>query len=372
MAGIYVHIPFCYSRCIYCGFYSSVGLLSLQDKYVDALLHENELRKVYLNNEPVETAYIGGGTPSLLCNDNIRRIAEAIYHKGVTKEFTMECNPDDVTPELCQTLRDCGVNRVSMGVQTFSDDRLRFLNRRHSSNDVPLAIQHLRDAGINNISIDLMFGFPQESMTEWEADIDKALRLDVQHISAYSLMYEEGTKLYAMLEKGEIKENEENVSAEMYDLLIEKLTQNGYEHYEISNFAKPGYRSLHNSSYWNGTKYLGLGAAAHSYDTASRQWNISNVKEYIKSIEADAIPFEKETIDEQTRYNDMVTTTLRTKDGIDLTSLTHEDYIYILRNARKSIDAGTLAVTNNRLHLTRKGLYISDDIMSDLIRVDEE
>lgn len=335
-------------------------------------MHEKELRKDYLNNEAAETAYIGGGTPSLLCYDNIRRIAEAIYKKGVTKEFTMECNPNDVTPELCHTLHACGVNRVSMGVQTFSDDRLRFLNRRHSSNDVPLAIQHLRDAGITNISIDLMFGFPQETTTEWEADIDKALRLGVQHISAYSLMYEEGTKLYAMLEKGEIKENEENLSAEMYDLLIEKLTQNGYEHYEISNFAKPGYRSLHNSSYWNGTKYIGLGAAAHSYDTTSRQWNISNVKEYIKSIEADIIPSEKETIDAQTRYNDMVATALRTKDGIDLTLLTQDDYIYILRNARRSIDAGTLAVTNNRLHLTRKGLYISDDVMSDLIRVDKE
>lgn len=372
MAGIYVHIPFCHSRCIYCGFFSSVGLLGLQDKYVDALLHEIELRNDYLGSELPETAYIGGGTPSLLHNSNITRIANAIYKKGITKEFTIECNPDDVTPELCKTLHDCGVNRISMGVQTFSDSRLQFLNRRHSSNDIPLAIRNLRNAGIDNISIDLMFGFPQETMGEWEADIDKALRLNVQHISAYSLMYEEGTKLYAMLESGDIKENEENTSAAMYDKLIEKLTKNGYEHYEISNFAKPGFRSLHNSSYWNGTKYLGLGAAAHSYDTASRQWNVSNIKEYIKFIESGLIPFEKETIDKQTRYNDMITTALRTKEGIDLTELSQEDYIYIIRNARRSMEAGTLAVTNNRLHLTRKGLYISDDIMSDLIRVDEE
>lgn len=372
MAGIYVHIPFCNSRCIYCGFFSSVGLLNLQDKYVDALLYESKLRNNYLNGEPIETAYIGGGTPSLLHDTNIKRIAKAIYKKGVTKEFTMECNPDDVTPELCQTLHDCGVNRVSMGVQTFSDIRLRFLNRRHSSNDIPLAIRNLRNAGISNISIDLIFGFPQETMDEWEADIDHALKLNVQHISAYSLMYEEGTKLYAMLERGDIKENEENTSAAMYDTLIDKLTKNGYEHYEISNFAKSGFSSLHNSSYWNGTKYLGLGAAAHSYDTASRQWNVSNIKEYIQSIESGIIPYEKEIIDDQTRYNDMITTALRTKEGIDLTRLSHDDYIYIIRNARKSIDAQTLAVTNNRLHLTRKGLYISDDIMSDLIRVEQE
>lgn len=373
MAGIYVHIPFCKSRCIYCGFYSSVGLLDLQDRYVSALLKEMELRMGYLRHDrQIETAYIGGGTPSTLSAENIRRISDAIYKKGVTKEFTMECNPDDVTTELCDTLASCGVNRVSMGVQTFSDDRLRFLNRRHSANDIEKAVRNLKDAGIRNISIDLMFGFPAESLEEWEEDLEKALALNVQHISAYSLMYEEGTRLFDLLKKGDIKENEEDMSAAMYDALIDTLTMNGYEHYEISNFAKPGFRSLHNSSYWNGSEYLGLGAAAHSYNRRARQWNVCDIKEYIETIGQGSIPCEKEDIDARTRYNDMVTTALRTKEGIDLGKLTEEDYIYIIRNARKSLDAGTLEQRGGRLRLTRKGLYISDDVMSDLIRLEDE
>lgn len=369
MAGTYIHIPFCKSRCIYCGFYSSVGLLSLQDKYVDALLKEHKLRRDYLDDTNTKTIYIGGGTPSLLSEDNIRKISDAIYQEGVTQEFTIECNPDDITPELCKTLHECGVNRVSMGVQTFSDERLRFLNRRHSAKDIPAAIENLHKNNIHNISIDLMFGFPNETLQEWKDDLTEAITLDVQHLSAYSLMYEEGTKLYNMLEKGEIRENDESVSVAMYDTLIDTLTSNGYEHYEISNFAKPGFRSLHNSSYWNGTQYIGLGAAAHSYNTISRQWNVCDVKEYIKSIENGIIPAEKEHIDETTRYNDMITTALRTREGIDLSVLNHKDYIYILRNAQSSLNAGTLTISNNHLHLTRKGLYISDDVMSDLIMV---
>ncbi len=369
MAGTYIHIPFCKSRCIYCGFYSSVGLLSIQDKYVDALLKERRLREGYLDDANTKTIYIGGGTPSLLSEGNIRKISEAIYQEGVTEEFTIECNPDDVTSELCKTLHDCGINRVSMGVQTFSDERLRFLNRRHTAKDIPAAIENLHNNDIHNISIDLMFGFPNESLEEWKEDLTEAIALDVKHLSAYSLMYEEGTRLYKMLEKGEIQENDESVSVAMYDTLIDTLTSHGYEHYEISNFAKPGFRSMHNSSYWNGTQYIGLGAAAHSYNTVSRQWNVSDVREYIESIEKDIVPAETEPIDETTRYNDMITTALRTREGIDLNELSAKERLYITRSARNSLNAGTLAISNNRLHLTRKGLYISDDVMSDLIMV---
>ena len=369
MAGTYIHIPFCKSRCIYCGFFSSTGLLSLQDKYVDALLTERKLRQGYLDDTNTETIYIGGGTPSLLSKDNIRRISEVFYQEGITKEFTIECNPDDITPELCKTLHDSGVNRVSMGVQTFSDERLRFLNRRHTAKDIPAAVDNLHASDIHNISIDLMFGFPNETLEEWKEDLTEAITLDVKHISAYSLMYEEGTKLYSMLEKGDLQENDENVSVEMYDTLIDTLTSHGYEHYEISNFAKPGFRSMHNSSYWNGTQYIGLGAAAHSYNTISRQWNVSNVREYIESIDKGVVPAETEHIDDTTRYNDMITTALRTREGIDLNKLSHTNHTYILKNAQNSLNAGTLAITNNHLHLTRKGLYISDDVMSDLIMV---
>ena len=367
MAGIYVHIPFCASRCIYCGFYSTTGLLDTQDEYVEALLKELHLRADYLGDTPIETLYIGGGTPSLLSVANIKRLGNRLAGMGKIKEFTMECNPDDVTPELCDAMISVGINRVSMGVQTFSDERLRFLHRRHTSNHIPYAIDLLRKAGIKNISIDLMFGFPNESIAEWKHDIDLAISMEAEHISAYSLMYEEGTTLYNMLRKGEIKEKGEEDYVTMYDTLIDKLSTSGFEQYEISNFARPGFRSLHNSSYWNGTQYMGLGAAAHSYNIKTRQWNVNNLTEYIKSIKSGIIPMEEEYIDEITRYNDMITTALRTCEGIDLQSLTPQAHDYIIRNMRKSINYGLLEITNNHLKLTRRGLYVSDDVMSDLI-----
>ncbi len=367
MAGIYVHIPFCASRCIYCGFFSTTGKKNLYGDYVDALIKETEIRNGYLGTESIDTIYIGGGTPSTLPARELERLIKAL---GIPqKEFTIECNPDDIDKDFADTIHELGVNRVSMGVQTFSNERLHFLRRRHKSEQIPSAIKALKDAGINNISIDLMFGFPDENAEEWRNDIKTALDLDVQHISAYSLMYEEGTPLYNLLKEGKIKENEDEACLHMYDILIYELENAGYDHYEISNFAKPGYRSIHNSNYWNGTKYMGIGAAAHSYDTKSRQWNVSNVEDYIASINKGVIPFEQEIIDEDTRYNDLVTTALRTKEGINLKSLSEKHYIYIIRNARKGLASGLTAIDNDHLHLTKKGLFVSDDIMSDLIWV---
>jgi len=367
MAGIYVHIPFCASRCIYCGFFSTTGKKNLYGDYVDALIKETEIRNGYLGTESIDTIYIGGGTPSTLPARELERLIKAL---GIPqKEFTIECNPDDIDKDFADTIHELGVNRVSMGVQTFSNERLHFLRRRHKSEQIPSAIKALKDAGINNISIDLMFGFPDENAEEWRNDIKTALDLDVQHISAYSLMYEEGTPLYNLLNEGKIKENEDEACLHMYDILIYELENAGYDHYEISNFAKPGYRSIHNSNYWNGTKYMGIGAAAHSYDTKSRQWNVSNVEDYIASINKGVIPFEQEIIDEDTRYNDLVTTALRTKEGINLKSLSEKHYIYIIRNARKGLASGLTAIDNDHLHLTKKGLFVSDDIMSDLIWV---
>ncbi len=370
MAGIYIHIPFCASRCIYCGFYSTTGLLNLQNQYVDAVIKESILRKEYLYNEQIETIYIGGGTPSLLSTENIKRLGKWIMPAEGVREFTMECNPDDITNELCTTMTEIGITRVSLGVQTFSDDRLRFLHRRHKAQHVINAIETLRKAGIKNISIDLIFGFPNESINDWEADIQQALALEVQHISAYSLMYEEGTPLYSMRQRGMLKESEEEYSVEMYQKLRKLLTSAGYKHYEISNFARQGYLSIHNSNYWNGTPYLGLGAAAHSYDKHSRQWNISDIKEYITAIENGIVPMNREETDHRTRYNDMITTALRTCDGIDINSLTAEEQDYIIRNARGSISNGLLTISDNRMRLTEKGLFVSDDVMSDLIWID--
>lgn len=383
MAGIYVHIPFCASRCIYCGFYSTTGKENLQERYIDALIKEYRQRKNYLKGDKVRTIYIGGGTPSLLSRDSLLRIKNGILSEIDIKsieEFTIECNPDDITPDFVKTLRELCVTRVSMGAQTFSDERLRFLNRRHRSGQIPEAVMLLREAGIKNISIDLMFGFPKETLAEWEKDIETALALDVEHLSAYSLMYEEGTTLYRKKESGEISEIDEELSAKMYEMLIDKLTDAGFEHYEISNFAKAGYRSKHNSSYWNGTWYLGLGAAAHSYDGKTRGWNADNIEGYIKFIEekpetGDDKGFccqamDYEVIDEATSYNDIITTALRTREGIDLGKLADPYNIYILRYARKAINKGLLEFEDNHLRLTRQGLFVSDDVMSDLIYVD--
>ena len=372
MAGIYVHIPFCKSRCVYCGFYSTTGKTDLQERYAKAVMRELDLRAYLVNNVRVHTIYIGGGTPSYMRTDLLTNIINAIKKKqgieeGDIEEFTIECNPDDVTEEFAKTIVGMGVNRVSLGVQSFSDERLRFLRRRHNAAQAAIAVQTLRRHGIRNISIDLMFGFPDETLSEWQEDIRRAIELDVEHISAYSLMYEEGTPLYRMLAEGKVKECDEALSTKMYDVLMEMLEKAGYEHYEISNFAKTGYRSKHNSSYWNDSIYLGLGAAAHSYNRKSRQWNIGDIEKYIETIENGEIPAEKELIDPATHYNDTITTALRTKEGIDITKVEEPYKSYLLKNAEKAIASGNLQIKGERISLTRQGLYISDSIMADLI-----
>ena len=250
MAGIYIHIPFCQSRCIYCGFYSTT-LLNLRGQYIDAVCKEMALRKNYIDNEAYSTIYIGGGTPSLLTQDELQKIFSNLYETfniSSDTEITLECNPNDITTQFAKMLTQLPVNRISIGTQTFSDSRLKLIHRRHNTQEVYNAINLLRSIGISNISIDLMFGFPGETLEEWTSDIDKALELDVEHISAYSLMYEDGTQLTDMLEQGKIKEIDDETSLAMYKVLVSRLISNGYEHYEISNFARKGYRSRHNSS----------------------------------------------------------------------------------------------------------------------------
>lgn len=377
MAGLYIHIPFCASRCIYCGFYSTTRP-DLQNKYVDALCKELYLRKDYLhtttdkdNDDIIRTIYIGGGTPSQLTLQNLERIIKHSF--GTTKcmpeEITIEANPEDITDDYAVGLKSIGANRISMGVQTFDDDRLKFLNRRHNSNQVYRAIESISKAGINNISIDLMFGFPQQNIEEWEKDINKAVALDVNHISAYGLMYEEGTRLYNMREQNRIKEIDEELSIKMYDKLINSLTINGYEHYEISNFARIGFRSRHNSSYWHDTPYMGIGAAAHSYNILSRQWNVSDINEYIKNIEMGVVPMTSEQIDEDTHFNDLITTALRTSDGINLSTLNERYREHIIKNSGKYLSDGTAVLKDNIFKLTLNGIHISDIIMSDLMIV---
>ena len=384
MAGIYIHVPFCASRCIYCGFYTTTTLSS-QDRLVRALCAELDMRRDYLLDKAaptspimIDTIYLGGGTPSQLSKENLLRLFDAIYNKveqvptfhiSPTPEVTMECNPDDLTPQFVQTIARLPVNRVSMGVQTFSDERLNFLRRRHKATDIEPAIQRLRQVGIGNISIDLIFGFPKQTVNEWATDLQKAIELDVEHISAYSLMYEEGTPLFRLLEQQRVSEIADSQSLDMFNLLVDTLTTNHYEHYEISNFAREGFRSRHNASYWQGIPYLGLGPSAHSYDGNSRQWNVSNLRKYMDAIENGTVPMEKETLDEDTKYNDWITTALRTKEGLDLNLLSEAHREYLLRAAEPHLREGNLVLTNNTIALSRAGIFISDSVMSDLVKV---
>lgn len=374
MIGIYIHIPFCRSRCIYCGFYSTTSL-ELRQRYVETVVKEIGIRS---QETGVRSIYLGGGTPSQLTIPQLQQIFDAIYiYNKVEKdaEVTIEVNPDDVTETFAEGLATLPVNRVSMGAQTFDDVRLKFLHRRHTSSQVRKAVSLLRSAGISNISVDLMYGFPNETISDWEGDIDAAIALDVEHLSAYCLTIEEETELWRWLsqKKGnpscEILPDEELERA-MYEMLIEKSEAAGFEHYEISNFAKPGFYSRHNSSYWDGTPYLGIGAAAHSYDGNTRSWNIADIHQYIEGMEDGKRIFESETLDADTRYNDMVTVALRTRDGLDLKRLSEDYRDYCLRNAQRFLDDGQLQVTQAQtLTLTRKGLFVSDMIMSELMKV---
>ena len=388
MAGIYIHIPFCRSRCIYCGFYSTTAL-ELRQRYVDALCREMELRlEERALHFPLSTIYLGGGTPSQLSFDQLNQLfiyINKVYDLVSPSEITIEVNPDDVTGEFAAALKQLPINRVSMGIQTFNDQRLRFLHRRHTAQQAIDAVERLRAAGISNLSIDLMYGFPDETLADWEADIESALALNVEHISAYCLMIEEGTPLHKMLTVYSLQytddysneqhnENcpqcvDEETERQMYYTLIDHLTAAGYEHYEISNFARPGYRSRHNSNYWNGTPYIGLGAAAHSYDVRSRSWNVADINAYIEGIEQGERRNEEELLDDDTRYNDTITVGLRTCEGISLDTLSKKHKDYCIKNARRYLDDGLLEIVDQHLRLTRSGLFVSDMVMSDLMMV---
>ena len=370
MAGLYVHIPFCKSRCIYCAFYSTTSS-DMAEKYVSALCRELDLRSGYCSPE-WQTVYLGGGTPSTLSAQQLQRLFSHIDCSHAT-EVTIECNPDDVTPDFASSLASLPVNRVSMGAQTFDDSRLRFLRRRHSASDVGRAVNTLRSAGIDNISIDLIYGFPEETLSQWDDDITVALSLNVEHLSAYCLSYEEGTPLHRLLDEGKVRESDDELTRAMYYRLIDRLAAAGYEHYEISNFALPGRRAKHNSSYWNSTPYMGIGAAAHSYDITSRQWNVSDLSLYIKEVENGNLPFERENLDITERYNDMVMLSLRTCEGIDLGQLQSrfgtQLHDYLLSQSRQYEESGLLINEEDRLRLSRQGLYVSDMVITDLLKV---
>lgn len=397
MAGIYIHIPFCKSRCIYCDFYSTTAESKMAE-YVDALTNELTLRADYLLKDStlpdIETVYIGGGTPSVLDTASLARILDHIYKVYPVSgkaEITLEANPDDLDRTRIKALRQLPVNRLSMGIQTFDDEKLKLLRRRHKGEQAMAAVRNCQDAGFDNISIDLIYGLPRQTLAEWERDLDRAVLLHTQHISAYSLTYEEGTPIWKMRERQQVKEADENLSLSMFEMLIDKLKAAGFEHYEISNFARKGFRSRHNSSYWNGTPYLGCGPAAHSFDGQNRQWNCPDLTTYIDKVKAcrskgdfiHAPWIQKENLTLYEQYNDCIVTALRTAQGIDLRSLRKKfgDRLadYCLQNAQPHLRRGTLEVAGiengqspeGMLRLTRSGIFLSNDIMCDLLFVDD-
>lgn len=376
MAGIYIHIPFCKQRCRYCAFYSST-LYNIKEEYADAVCREIAMRREYAGNGTIETIYFGGGTPSTLPMALLRKICDAIYANHTVSsnaEVTIECNPDDLTPEFLTELKRLPFNRISMGIQSFDDTQLKRLGRRHDADKARQAVANARNAGYGNISIDLMFALPGSTRESWQHDLESAMALHPVHLSAYNLMYEEGTPLYRALERGEFTELSEEENVEQFRMLIEQMKSAGYRHYEISNFARPGKESRHNSSYWNDTPYIGCGAAAHSYNGTSREWNIADVKEYIKGIESGERNYEIEHLSEEERYNDTILTRLRTADGLPLAWMrerfSEKLNQYMLRAAEKQIGFGNLKEENGALSLTEKGIFISDAVIRELIYIE--
>ena len=355
MTGIYVHIPFCKTRCKYCDFFSTTDL-EKRAQYVNALLTEWQDRSI----EPstISTIYIGGGTPSTLQLEHLQAIVEKWKVEGV--EVTLEANPGDITQEKAHAWRRMGINRLSIGIQTFDDDLLRLIGRRHTAEQARQAVVIAQTAGFDNISIDLMYALPSQTIEQWQRDVAEALQLGVQHISTYGLIYEEGTVLTALLERGHITPVDEDTEMQMYDYLVGQLTAKGFEHYEVSNFALPDRRSKHNSNYWNDTPYIGLGAGAHSYDGKVRSWNISDIDAYIEQAMAHNLHPEQELLNEEDRHTERVMLGLRTNQGIAISEIEAS-------KAQAYIEQGLLTKKDDRIVATTKGFHILNRIIEDLL-----
>lgn len=372
MAGIYLHIPFCRQACHYCDFHFSVDQEKKQ-QLVEAIARELRLQQAYLGGEAIHTVYFGGGTPSLLHEAEFDTLFHAIHNNftiAPDAEVTVEANPDDLTPEKLRRLKDVGVNRLSIGIQSFDDAVLQFLNRAHNGQAAIRSVEQAQHLGFSNISIDLIYAIPGQEHTAWLSNIDQAVQLNPQHISSYSLTIEQKTVFGRWAEKGKLKPVDDELAAVQLEMLVETLGRHGYEQYEVSNFARPGYRSRHNSSYWQQQKYLGVGPSAHSYDGASRQYNLSNNHLYLKALDEGKIPFTREVLTREDQVNDYLLTTLRTAWGADLAWLKntlnhdvmtlHGPYITAL------LDKGLATMHQNRLVLTKPGKLLADKISSDL------
>jgi oxygen-independent coproporphyrinogen-3 oxidase len=373
MAGIYIHIPFCKKLCSYCDFYHIITQ-SDNKNFIDALISETIIRKEYLGNEIVSTIYIGGGTPSVLLPEEINMILgniRKLFQVDENCEITIELNPDDIDDDFLNGLKDSAVNRISLGIQSWRDSDLKLMNRRHNAAQAANALDQVLKAGFQNVTIDLIYGIPGMTTADWSSNLDISFSYDIKHLSAYHLTIEPGTVFGKMKEKGLLSETDEEESSAQFHLLIEKALSAGFVHYEISNFGKPEYFSIHNSNYWKQVSYLGLGPSAHSFNGYSRQWNIRNVKKYIKALSSGSLLFEKEELDKRTRFNEYIMTSLRTMWGIDLDFVERifdkEGYDYVVNLSGKMIDYGLMKQENKTLVLTNQGKMISDNIISELM-----
>lgn len=372
MAGIYLHVPFCKQACHYCDFHFSVNQ-ELRTRIVEAMATELTLQRSYLNNGTVKTIYFGGGTPSLLSATELKQLLSTVrgtFSVVAEPEVTLEANPDDLTPGKLSELRALGVNRLSIGIQTFHDDLLRYLNRAHNSQVSADVVATARGAGFDNISIDLIYAIPGQSEEMWCADIARAIDLQPEHISCYSLTIEPQTVFGAWKKQGRLAPVHDDVSARYFELLMDALGAAGYEHYEVSNFAKPGCYSKHNTAYWQRAPYLGIGPSAHSYNLTTRQFNIANNHAYLRALDSNEIPATQETLSREDHVNEYLLTRLRTQWGCDCGFLLKEYNYDILRIHKQYVDTlisrDLARLTETTLTLTRKGKLLADKIASDL------
>lgn len=372
MNGIYIHVPFCISKCAYCNFFSLASESKMND-YVEALKKEIIFRKDYLGVETVKTIYFGGGTPSLLPTKSIEEIINLIrknFNIDDNPEITLEANPDTINKEKMSLLKQMGVNRISVGIQSFFDDDLQYLGRRHDSRHALQVMEDLKNVNFDKITLDLIYGIPTLTEEKWNKNLDTFFSTGISHLSAYALTVEPKTILGHKIKNGDLQDINEDNTIRHYEILIEKTKEQGFEHYEISNFAKENCRSQHNSIYWTDEKYLGLGPSAHSYDKTSRQWNVSNLTEYIKLAGNSDNCFEKEILSKEDKYNEYVMTSLRTSWGCDINKIESDYGIsyknHFLKNIKKYLDSQVMHENNTSFILTDEGMLFADGIASNL------
>lgn len=373
MAGLYVHIPYCKRICNYCDFYRVVSS-DPKKKYIESVISESKLRKGYIGDAKINTVYIGGGTPSTLSIKELSLLLESlrdVYQWDKEVEFTLEVNPDDITEIYLRSIKDLGINRISIGIQSWSDRILKTMNRRHNSLQAEKAINYILDAEFKNISVDLIYGVPGLTMEEWEETLRRTVVFDIQHLSVYHLTIEPDTVFGKMKKQGLLDEIEEEYSVAQYNLLLEITEGAGFINYEISNFGKEGFFSKHNTSYWQQIPYIGLGPSAHSFNGYSRQWNESDVDKYIEEIDNGRLPYEKEELDEKVRFNEYVMTSLRTMWGIDLDKIEEkfgkEILDYTKNLAKKYVEYGMMLEKKGNLSLTKQAIMVSDNIIAEFM-----